>query len=252
MAVFLVKYRYKPGRRSVFIHGNNTLESVWTLIPTVILAVLAVLSQDSWSRMKYEPSPGDDPLRVRVIAMQFKFYFQYPGPDGELGDVDASLIDSTLGASRIREMVGMVPDDAKGEDDVILDMLVVPKDRTVIAEMISIDVIHSFFLPNFRVKQDVVPGMTTSVWFNSSRTSAEVVGRNPAAPTLEYFDTEINQSVLVSDAKPFDIVCAELCGAQHYTMRGRLFVVSEPEFNQYIQNEYAARQEVLNLGDFGY
>jgi len=245
MGIFIVKYRHRPGRRSRFIHGNNALESVWTLIPTVILAVIAVLSQDSWSQMKYAPTETDDePLRIRIIATQFEWYFQYPGRDGKLGSRDATLVQLRSGDPR--ERTGHNPDDPDGEDDIFLTkQLVVPVNRTVVAEMTSVDVIHSFFLPNFRVKQDAVPGMKTMVWFNSSKTSGEVVGHNPQMPLFSADGEEI------TTAKPFDILCAELCGAQHYAMNGMLYVVSEQQFQKFIESEYDAREAEMG-DDFGY
>ncbi len=242
--IFMVRYRYQPGRRSIFIHGNNALESVWTLIPTIILAVIAVLSQDSWSKMKYIPEDEANPVEVRVIAMQFKWFFQYPGPDGKFGRVDPTLMNIRSGDVRVQ--AGLDPKDEAGKDDIVVSRLVVPKDRVVIADIMSIDVIHSFFLPNFRVKQDAVPGMTTRVWFRSNKTSAEVVGTNPNFP-IEYWNDDTGESIIITDAKPFEIVCAELCGAQHYTMRGELFVVSEQQYNQFLEQEYA----LLNPGDNG-
>ncbi len=249
LVIFAVKYRYQPGRRSIFIHGNNALESVWTLIPTIILAVIAVLSQDSWSQMKNPPvNPPDEPIRVRIIAMQFKWFFQYPGPDGEFGRLDVTRMN--IKSSDVKEQAGLDPTDPASADDIIVGQLVVPKDRTVIADMISIDVIHSFFLPNFRIKQDAVPGMTTRVWLRSNKTSAEVVGTNPNQPLATY--TADGEEVVITDAKPFDIVCAELCGNGHYTMRGLLYVVSEQQYNQFLEIEYAAAAAGGEDDGYGY
>jgi cytochrome c oxidase subunit II len=97
-----------------------------------------------------------------------------------------------------------------------------------------VDVIHSFYLPNFRVKQDAVPGLNGQVWLEASKTSAQVMG------------TEADGS-----PKPFDIVCAELCGAQHYAMRGQLFVVSQEDFEEFLRVEAS----YLTFGDdddYGY
>ena len=87
MIVFLIKYRHQPGRHGKFIKGNSKLEVVWTLIPTVILALIAVFSQATWSNIKQFPAtaPGEQVVEMEVIARQFAWYFHYPGQDGKLG-----------------------------------------------------------------------------------------------------------------------------------------------------------------------
>jgi len=116
-----------------------------------------------------------------------------------------------------------------------------------------VDVIHSFFLPNFRVKQDAQPFARGRVWFRADRTGGEVIGQNPDQPlrvthpeTFEYIDITID--------KPFDIICAELCGNSHFTMRGQLYVLKQSDFEKWRDVQYAgaAGADEEADGDDGY
>jgi cytochrome c oxidase subunit 2 len=235
MLIFLWRYRHRPGRRAKFIHGNNRLETVWTLIPTVIMALVAAFSQSVWVSAKYASAmpSGEDVVNIEIIGKQFKWYFHYPGADGIMGRRDPQLI--TLNSSDPAEVIGLDRSDPDCKDDIaVLGTLVVPVGRPVRAQISSVDVLHSFWLPNFRVKQDTVPGLRTEIWFEATKTSGQVIGRDPANP-LTIVDEENNyQRVAITDAKPFDIVCAELCGQGHYTMRGLMYVVTEAQYEQYM------------------
>lgn len=242
LIVFLVRYRHRPGQRAVYIHGNPKLEIVWTLIPTVIMALIAAFSQNMWADMK---SPQrmkdlDNPVRVDVAAKQFEWHFRYPGPDGTFGKThilwrnDDTGSDGHFGLMRGDPEEFMDPDlfetlqndpdrahllepDPHAVDDICVPRLFVPVGRPIHVTLTSRDVLHSFFLKEFRVKQDIVPGMTTHVWFQARKTSEQVIGREASG-----------------EPKPFDIICAELCGQGHYTMRGQMFVISQPKFDTWL------------------
>jgi len=172
-------------------------------------------------------------INIAIIGKQFKWYFHYPGADGVLGRRNPELY--ILNSSDPAEVIGLDRSDPDCKDDIaVLGSLVVPVGRPVRAKISSVDVLHSFWLPNFRVKQDTVPGLQTEIWFEATKTSGQVIGRDPANP-LTIVDEENNyQRVAITDAKPFDIVCAELCGQGHYTMRGLMYVVTEAQYEQYM------------------
>ncbi|MCE9591812.1 MAG: cytochrome c oxidase subunit II [Planctomycetes bacterium] len=221
MAIFLVKFRHREGRHARFIHGNNRLETVWTIVPAVILAMTAVLSESSWSNIKSpSASMATDPsvMHIEVIGRQFAWYFHYPGKDGKLGVRNPTKVNPL--SSIPEELVGLDRNDPDSADDLLTTRLVVPVKQKVYANVTSVDVIHSFFLPNFRIKQDAMPGLRARVWLEATKTSAEVIGTKPDGTP-----------------KPFDIVCAELCGQGHYTMRGELYVVSPAEYEKFIAEE---------------
>lgn len=241
LAIFLVKYRHRPGKQATFIHGNNRLELVWTLVPTIILAMISVLSQTTWARMKYTgnmPS-GSDVVEVEVVGRQFQWFFHYPGKDGKLGPRKFELINRS-GAPD--EQIGLDKEDPASKDDFVTSVMVIPEKTKVYVHITSVDVIHSFFLPNFRLKQDAMPGLAGRAWLDADKTSAEVIG------TVDPNDaTPIEKSL--GFAKPYDLVCAELCGQGHFKMKGAVYVVPKDTYEKFIAAEAA---KAASSGDEGY
>jgi cytochrome c oxidase subunit II len=179
MAAFLVKYRYQEGRRATYTHGNTTLEIIWTIVPAIILIVLFMLSQATWWSIKGSVPPGD--LQVRVLGKQFNWVFTYPGPDGVFGTADDLTLENELH---------------------------VPVSKVVHVNLQADDVIHSFFLPNLRLKQDAVPGRVIPAWFEATKP-----GR-------------------------YEIPCAELCGFGHSGMLGYLTVHSTEDYRKWVQERW--------------
>ncbi len=229
----MVKYRYRPGRHGRFIHGNTRLEAVWTLVPTVILALTAAFSQATWSSIKTLPevSPDEEVVVMEVVGRQFAWYFHYPGADGRLGPRRMGLINPN--SSDPDELIGLDRDAPGARDDIVSPNMAIPVNTKVLIKLSSVDVLHSFFLPNFRIKQDAVPGLNTAVWIESTKTSAQVIGTGPDEPEMFGY------------AKPFDIVCAELCGQGHFKMRGKLYVVTPQQYQAFLEEEAS----YLDLGD---
>jgi cytochrome c oxidase subunit 2 len=150
----------------------------------------------------FDSAPPADAVQIEVTAQQFMWNVRYPGADGKFGRTDPRLIDDTTNP------LGLDRTDPAGRDDIVtLNEITVPFGHAVRIQLHSKDVIHSFFLPNFRVKQDAVPGMTPEVVFFPTRT-----GR-------------------------FEIACAELCGLAHYRMRGFFNVVSQAEYEQWLRKQ---------------
>src|SRR6185369_1946617 len=134
--VFLFRYRYRPDRAAKFIHGNNKLETVWTLVPTVILAITAAVSQASWSKIKSPESMPQGPgvIELEVVAKQFQWLFHYPGRDGKLGHRDLRAVNISgdnaaqiglLTKANVGDRKGMIAD-PDAEDDIVTRVLVVP------------------------------------------------------------------------------------------------------------------------------
>jgi cytochrome c oxidase subunit 2 len=250
MLYFLVKYRYKPGRQVIFCHGNPKLELVWTIVPAAIMVVIAAWGQASWAHLKYWPTVGPDepaPVKIRVIAQQFRWLFQYPGEDGKLGPLKLEL--QVKASSVAEEMIGLDRNHPDAKDDFVIGRMVIPVNRKVFMELKSIDVLHSFFLPNFRVKQDAVPGLDGRMWLEASKTSSQIIGSDPKTPQL-FYNAATEKNVHITDSKPFDILCAELCGSGHYTMRGMLFVVQPDQFEKFLNANKPAEGEEED--DFGF
>lgn len=159
LIVSVVRFRHKEGRKAKFQHGHKKLEMVWTIVPGVILFILAIVQISTWMEIKSELPKAD--LTVRVFAKQFEWNFGYQGPDGEF------LTDDT-------------------EDDAFtINELHVPVDKNVVLEMRSQDVLHSLFMPNLRFKQDLVPGITIRNWFQATKTT-EQARKDRGNPKFNY------------------------------------------------------------------
>ena len=198
--IFVVRYRRRPGQRAYYTHGNHLVELVWTVIPALILVLLAFKSQRVWARVRGTPPPPD--LKIEIIAQQFAWNIHYPGADGMFGRTDPSLIDETSNP------IGLDHTDPHAQDDVVtLNQLHLPLHQTILLNLRSKDVIHSFFVPQFRMKQDAVPGLTTRLWLSATK------------------------------AGQYPIACAELCGLGHYRMRGFLTIEAPDTFQAWLTEQ---------------
>lgn len=189
-------WRYRgdrPGATPSHWHESHRLELTWTLGTAAILVPIVLTGLSYWNRVRAVPAP-DDAVTVMAVGAQFQWDFQYPGADGEFGRFDPALyaIDNQIGLDE--------SDPAAGDDWVLTNQLVLPVGRPAHVLLRSKDVQHSFFLPNFRVKQDLLPGMSTEVWFTPTK------------------------------AGSYEIACAELCGLGHYRMRAFLEVMEEADY----------------------
>jgi cytochrome c oxidase subunit 2 len=154
-----------------------------------------------WSEY-FDARPTADAVTIEITAQQFLWNIRYPGADGQFGRTSPRLIDD------VGNPVGLDNSDPAGRDDVVTqNAMAVPFGRAVHLRLRSKDVIHSFFLPHFRVKQDIVPGMTPEVVFFPTREGS------------------------------FELACAELCGLAHYRMRGFFDVLSPPAFEQWLRDQ---------------
>ena len=157
-----------PGaRRARYFHGSQRLEVIWTIIPAGILVFIALYQMGTWSGIKFRSAaPKVAPL-AEVVGRQFQWAIRYPGPDGRLHTAD---------------------------DVRLVNDLHFVKGKPALIYLKSSDVLHSFFLPSLRIKQDAVPGLTIPVWFDADQ------------------------------AGKYELACAELCGWGHYKMRGNVTV----------------------------
>ncbi len=179
LLIFIYRYRARPGRRATYTHGNNTLEIVWTIVPSLILVFLALLSRSTWAEVKMHLPPID--YSVALAAKQFNWEFTYPGPDGKFETADDVTIENELH---------------------------VPVNKKIRVILTSKDVIHSFFVPQMRLKQDAMPGRTINVWFEAIKP-----GR-------------------------YEIPCAELCGFGHSGMKGWMTVYTQADYDKWVKERW--------------
>jgi cytochrome c oxidase subunit 2 len=175
---FLVRYRGRPGRRAVYHHGTATAEYIWTGVTAIVVVWIGLASAGGWHRIKSREGIPADAYPMAIRAKQFEWHFTYPGPDARIGTAD---------------------------DFTVRGQLHVPVNRPIVATMESEDVIHSFFVAPFRIKQDVVPGMHIQVWFQPT-----TVGT-------------------------YELGCAELCGLGHYRMRAVVTVHTQQDYDRWAE-----------------
>src|SRR5215813_9073597 len=145
------KYRDtgKTGDRALYSHGSNRLEVVWTVITAVVFIALGVMGQSVWASLRLHDAPAGS-YTVEVVAQQFQWNFHYAGKDGKFGRTDPQLIDDAA-----LNFVGLDSSDAAAADDAVTAALVIPVNRPVELRLRSKDVIHNFWVPQLRFKQDL-------------------------------------------------------------------------------------------------
>ncbi len=211
LALGFLVWKYRSGgssSKAEYSHGNTTLEIVWTVLTTVLFVGLNLATYTLWAAERFDPA-GANAVRVEVTGMQFAWYFRYPGPDGKFGATNPELEDASAGGEAA---LGLDPKDPASKDDVVTGTMVVPVNREIEVILRAHDVIHSFFIPQMRFKQDAVPGLAIHMHFTAIQTG------------------------------DYEILCAELCGLGHYKMHGMLKVVSQEEFDKWLAAREAEKQ----------
>lgn len=207
---FSYKYQYQPGRKAYFYPHNNKLEIAWTTVPAIAVIVMFILAQDAWQ--KITGKTPDNAVLVEVVGQQFSWNIRYPGLDGTLGNDDYRLIDAV-------NSIGLDLTDRASYDDFTAPQLFIPKGRPVLLRIRAKDVIHSVYIPHFRLKMDAVPGMPTRFHFEAKYTTEEM------------------RTKLGNPDFEFELACAEICGRGHFAMRMVVTVVEEEEFNNWYREQ---------------
>jgi cytochrome c oxidase subunit 2 len=211
-AYCLVRYRRSrqpvANYTGVRSHASNYAEIAVAVVEGILLVGFSI---PLWAaRVDHIPAENEA-LVVEVTGEQFAWNIHYAGPDGKFGKTDIKLIDVQSNS------LGLDRDDPAAKDDVTtMNQLYLPLNKPIIIKLRSKDVIHSFGVPEFRVKQDAVPGLTIPIWFIPNVTTAEMRTRT-GNPEFEY-----------------EIACAQLCGLGHAKMRGLVTVVPADEFQKWL------------------
>jgi cytochrome c oxidase subunit 2 len=187
------KYRDSVSGRAIYSHGSNRLEVLWTVITAVVFITLAVMGQSVWAQLRLHDAPAGS-FPVEVVAQQFQWNFHYAGGDNVFGRTEPSLIDDSA-----LNFVGLDETDPNAKDDAVTAALAIPVNRPVELRLRAKDVIHSFWVPPLRFKQDLVPGMEIKVHFTANQ-----VGK-------------------------YELACAELCGQLHFKMKSYMLVLPQEE-----------------------
>lgn len=199
MAYCVFRYRHEEGRRAAYEPENRKMEWWLTGLTTVGVAGMLAPGLFVWDRFVTVPKEATE---FEVLGQQWQFTFRLPGKDGVLGTSDSRNISP-------KNPFGLNPNDPNGRDDVLIesDELHIPLNKPVKVLLRSIDVLHDFFVPQFRAKMDMVPGMITYYWFTPTRTGT------------------------------FDVLCFELCGVGHYTMRAKVVVDDENAYQAWLREQ---------------
>jgi cytochrome c oxidase subunit 2 len=213
-----------PDYRGVTSHRNTYLEVGVVVVEAVLLIGFSI---PLWAdRVDDFPAESESTV-VRVVAQQFAWNVHYPGPDGVFGKTDVKLVDEASNP------VGLDRSDPAAKDDVTtVNQMRVPVDKPVIVQLSSKDVIHSFGVPEFRVKQDAIPGLEIPLWWKPTVTTEEMRRRAGHAEDWTY-----------------EIACAQLCGIGHSTMRGFVFVDTPEAFQTWMDGQVAAQQSAGDEDD---
>jgi cytochrome c oxidase subunit 2 len=183
LVYFIIRYRRKPGEKAAYVLGDSMTQLAWVLAPLAIIVVLDLMidirGAEVWAKIKGQRPAAD--IMVRAMGKQFNWGFTYPGPDGKFDTEDDLQIDNDLH---------------------------VPVGKVIHVILTSKDVIHSFFLPHARLKQDVVPGREIPAWFQ------------------------------ITKPGEYEIPCAELCGFGHSGMNGRLYAHSAEDYEKWRQERW--------------
>ena len=243
----LVKF-YDKNHPKADYNGIKGKFSKYTEAGVIIFEVflLFALAIPGYNDLKFN-IPDDDKadLEIRVVAQQFQWNIHYPGEDRIFGKTDADFVDE-------ENFIGLDIDDKYAEDDFFTKSdLIIPKDKLVKIKLSSMDVIHSFALPEMRVKQDAIPGMEVAIFFKAKYTSDEYLDYLKENDQRRYnssleLDKETYNSFPETSKnlyRGYQIACAQLCGNSHYKMRGYMTVHEEDSFNKWLDDNKPEEEE---------
>lgn len=199
IAYTLWRFRHREGDRAVYVPDNKKLER-WLIIGTT-LGIVALLAPGLFVYAEYVRPPRDA-ITVEVLGLQWQWRFRFPGPDGKLGGSEVRFVSD-------KNPFGLDPDDPAVHDNILItgSELHLPLNRPVKVVLRSHDVLHDFYVPQFRARMNMVPGMVTSFWFTPTK-----AGR-------------------------YEILCAQFCGVGHFNMRGHVVVEDEATFQAWLKNQ---------------
>ena len=209
LVITVFKFSEKVNPKADY-HGVRSHYSKYAEYGVIIFEafLLIGLSIPLYSQIK-TTLPNDDVLHIRVISQQFAWNIHYPGEDGKFGNTDINLVDEESNP------IGLAREGYGSDDIVTINQIHLPVDKQVMIHLSSKDVIHSFGIPEMRIKQDAVPGMTIPFFFTPTMTSTEF---------LEQIKGTLREG------KGYEIACAQLCGNSHYRMRGYVTIDKEEEY----------------------
>ena len=226
---YAYKYRQQKGRKAQFISHNNTLEVVWTGIPAIVMTFLVIGGLDAWNEIMADVGTDEDVIEIEATGYQFAWQLRYPGDDGLLGRKDFRLIDGL-------NTLGQDWEDEDNLDDFLAQDLVLPVNQKVRVRITAKDVLHDFYLPQFRVKMDAVPGLPTYFVFTPTKTTKEWRKELSQYPEYQVPDPDDPEKMLW-ETRNYELACAELCGTGHWNMGKTVRIVEQDEYDEWFASQ---------------
>lgn len=241
IALFYFTYRYNESKNkeAYFYSHNNTLEIIWTAIPAVVLTVLVIMGMRTWFKIFDVDSRDKNMQVVEVTGQQFKWTVRYPGVDNKFGEriIDKEHVSPT-------NELGINWKDKNSHDDFFANEIVLIKDKPVLMKLGALDVLHSFYLPHFRVKMDCVPGIPTQFYFTPKYTTEEMREYLSTLPWWNSPHPETGEPRWKSFK--YELACTELCGKAHYGMQKDVIVVAnEKEYKDWMAKQTSHYETVV-------
>lgn len=204
MAYCVLRFRHREGHRAAYEPENKRLEGWLTIATAIGVAAMLAPGLIVWNEFVTVPT---DATAIEVMGQQWQWSYRLPGKDGRLGTTDVRFISP-------ENPMGLNPQDPNGQDDVVIsnEDLHLPVGKPVKVLLRSIDVLHDFYVPEFRAKMDMIPGSVTYYWFTPTRTGS------------------------------FDVLCAELCGIAHAQMRSKVVVDDEAKYHAWLEKQQTFAQ----------
>ncbi|MGV8880084.1 MAG: cytochrome c oxidase subunit II [Sphingobacteriaceae bacterium] len=211
---FSYLYRGSENRKAYFYPHNNTIEKIWTIVPAVALTILVLMGFFTWRSITNNMDVAGQPaaLNVDITGRQFAWEVRYPGLDNKLGVKNYKLVTAS-------NILGVDFKDRSSYDDLHADEIVIPVNKAVRLNIIAQDVIHSVYMPHFRVQMNAVPGLPTHFMFTPTITTAEMREKLDK-PKFDYL-----------------LLCNKICGSGHYNMQRVVRVVTEEEYKTWLTEQ---------------
>lgn len=245
---FAFVYRGNKVKRAVFYADNDKLEFIWTIIPVVVLAGLIIYGLFTWTDIM-NVDKDDDPLIIELYAQQFSWRARYGGNDNTLGDANVRLIEGV-------NTLGVDPADPNSQDDKIVTEVHLPVGRRVLFKIRSQDVLHSAYMPHFRMQMNCVPGMITQFAFTPTITTEEMRQNDHIVEKVNNINeirADRSKNLMAKGDEPLEpyefdylLLCNKICGISHFNMQMKIVVESEEEYNAWLAQQPTFATQLSN------
>ena len=243
---FSFKYKGNKDKKALFFADSNKLEAIWSIIPSIVLAVLILYGLYAWNNIMFVDK-DEDVIEIELYAQQFKWTARYSGQDNVLGKANVRLIEGV-------NTLGVDMSDPNAQDDIVVSELHIPKGKKVHFKMRSQDVLHSAYFPHFRAQMNCVPGMVTEFAFIPTYTTSEYRDLPFMVEKVSNINKLRNEKSVELVAKggtaldpyTFDylLLCNKICGASHYNMQMKVVVDTPEDYKKWLSEKTTLAQDI--------